>query len=43
MLCTAFAGAIILAERLAWSFEVDDRDRRQKPEEVNKALDLKML
>lgn len=40
-LCTAFAGAIILAERLAWSFEGDDRDRRQKPEEVIKALDLK--
>ncbi len=40
-LCTAFAGAIILAERLAWSFEYDGRERRQKPEEVIKALDLK--
>ncbi len=40
-LCAAFAGAIFLAEHLAWSFEVDGRDRRQKPDEVIKALDLK--
>ncbi|HEY7544457.1 MAG TPA: methyltransferase domain-containing protein [Blastocatellia bacterium] len=40
-LCTTFAGAIFLAEHLAWSFESDDRDRRQKPDEVIKALDLK--
>ncbi|MEW6212454.1 MAG: methyltransferase domain-containing protein [Acidobacteriota bacterium] len=40
-LCAVFAGAIFLAERLAWSLEADDRDRRQKPDEVIKALDLK--
>jgi predicted methyltransferase len=40
-LCAVFAGAILLAEHLAWSFEAQDRDRRQKPDEVIKALDLK--
>jgi predicted methyltransferase len=40
-LCTLFSAGLFFAERLAWSFEADGRDKRQKPDEVIRALDLK--